>query len=289
MKVQLTILNAMAGRDVEASLARHREWGLRWVDLKDAFWGKSLLDLTDEEVDRLAGLLEQHELGTWCLSTSLFGGSLDQSREAFEVDCEAGLKRALEVAQRLRPHFVRLLGARSDACGKGQPGRDFWRVNAPWLPKAYAEAAKRIEQAGFRATIENETKGCILASVGDFEALFSELGADVPLSLTWDIQNHWQCGEFPTLEIYRRLRPLIEFVHLKGGRAEVPGGPLRWSAPLSRASWPLREIVSAVLEDGVSPVICLNPSHGEAPPAGEPTDDTEHNIAFLRETFSAIE
>jgi sugar phosphate isomerase/epimerase len=78
---------------------------------------------------------------------------------------------------------------------------------------------------------------------------------------TYDVQNLWQMGTFPTLDVYRTLKPLIGYFHLKGGKAG-DDGRLLWKSTLEDASWPVVEMTREVVRDGVSPVICLNPSHG---------------------------
>jgi hypothetical protein len=95
-------------------------------------------------------------------------------------------------------------------------------------------------------------------------------------------------GTFPSVEVYGQLRPLIRQVHLKGGMSETAGGPLRWRSALEDASWPVKEIVAAVLADGVSPILCLNPSHGQAKDGYEYDDVTQRDIEFLRREFPGI-
>jgi len=84
MQTQLTLLNGMAGSDIERSIEQHREWGLRWTDLKDALWGKSILDLEAAQAERLADLLEKADLRVWCFSTGLFGRALSGGYETFK-------------------------------------------------------------------------------------------------------------------------------------------------------------------------------------------------------------
>jgi hypothetical protein len=48
-KVLLTVLNAMAGADIERACAKMAEWGIRVLDLKDHVFGKAIEDLTEEE------------------------------------------------------------------------------------------------------------------------------------------------------------------------------------------------------------------------------------------------
>jgi hypothetical protein len=89
------------------------------------------------------------------------------------------------------------------------------------------------------------------------------------------------------MEVYRTLRPLIGCVHLKGGRTEGNGRALVHASALEDASWAVADIMRAVVADGVSPIICLNPSHGKTPPGWKLADITQRDIAFLRRTVGA--
>jgi hypothetical protein len=52
----------------------------------------------------------------------------------------------------------------------------------------------------------------------------------------------------------------------------------------------VREIIDAVIQDEVSPVICLNGSHGVKTPAYSHTfDDYYQDILYLRQQFEGIE
>jgi len=90
------------------------------------------------------------------------------------------------------------------------------------------------------------------------------LSAPSEFLFTWDIVNAWKMGTYPTVEVYEALRPLLGYVHVKGGQAAADDpAKLKWKVGLDEASWPVREVIQAVVDDGVSPVICLNPAHGE--------------------------
>ena len=117
-------------------------------------------------------------------------------------------------------------------------------------------------------------------------SFFDALDRPNAVALIWDVQNLWQMGTFPSLDVYRMLKPLIGMIHVKGGRAEVPGGALVWKAGLEQASWPVVSILKAALADGVSHVICLNPSHGEKPNGY--VENTEANLQFLRDSIKEI-
>jgi sugar phosphate isomerase/epimerase len=278
--VQLTMLNGMADQDIARAIQRHVEWKLRWLDLKDMVLGKSVSDLNDEEARAVRSMADAAGLGVSTMSTVLFHDDIEKGERVFRDSNLRPLSRALEVARILRAERVRLLAARTFRGG---------RVRASaWLLEAYRGAIDQIEGAGFLPVIENEVNGCLWSRPEEIVEFFASL--DRPRArLVWDIQNLWQMGTFPSLAVYRDLRPLIGMVHVKGGMADRPGGPLKWSAVLADASWPVVEILRAVVADGVSPVICLNPSHGEKRPGYDCADAVDRDIVFLRANIPEIE
>jgi sugar phosphate isomerase/epimerase len=287
-QVRLTMLSSMAGPDFEKALDRHVEWRIRDLDLKDQIFGKSLLELTDEQAGRAAELIRARGLAVYCLSTGIFHAEIGLGEDAFRREQLGPVRRAVELAGILRPRFVRLLPAK---VGGGQSLPDMIarvRSRAPWLFGLYRQAAAQIRAAGFEPTIENEVAGSMLASPREVAGFFAELGPDPGLSYTWDVQNMWQCGTFPSLEVYAAVKPYLNYLHLKGGLAEGPERKLRWAAPLEQASWPVLAIVRRAIADGTSPVICLNPSHGERRPGAAGPSDVERDIAFLRSNFEEI-
>ena len=70
------------------------------------------------------------------------------------------------------------------------------------------------------------------------------------VSFTWDVQNLWQMGQFPSLAIYRAMRPLIRYFHVKGGICTEPGGKLAYGSSLEDASWPVEAVTRSVARTG---------------------------------------
>jgi hypothetical protein len=168
---------------------------------------------------------------------------------------------------------------------------DLVRSEAPWLLPCYGEAVDRIHAAGFAAVVENEIGGCIFSHPGEVMAFFRLLDRKGRVQFTYDVQNLWEMGTAPSLAAYRALQPVIGYLHVKGGRAG-PDGKLAWRSPLETASWPVAEIVLAswpvaeivlaAVADGVSPCICLNPSHGATARGEDHEDYTLRDLAYLR-------
>jgi sugar phosphate isomerase/epimerase len=286
--VQLTLLSSILGGDFPLALERQKALGLRFLDLKDGLWGKSVEQLNKDEAIRADALIEGHGLAVHCFSTSIGHTSLDPNTDetAFRARHQPALENALRVAQIMRPQVIRLLAPRlSPETGEAAIAR--LQREFPWAIRVYRDWVDQIAAQGFGILIENEARGCLLASVHDVQSFFVIL--DQPAArYTWDVQNLWQSGTFPSLEVYRQLQPLIGAVHLKGGRGD-DNQTLKWATPLDEASWPVLDIVHEIVADGVAPFICLNPSHGQKPPGWNDWEVAQHEVAWLRCEIKHIE
>src|SRR5690606_22158332 len=146
----------------------------------------------------------------------------------------------------------------------------------------YQEAVDRIAAAGFMVTIENEAHSNLWSHPQEILSFFTALDRPGQVHFTYDVQNLWQMGTFPTVEGYQMLRPLIGFLHLKGGKQEGDRKELKWKSTLEEASWPVHEIVRAAIIDQCSPVICLNPSHGLPQEGHSSLSMYEQDLQFVR-------
>jgi hypothetical protein len=283
--VAFTMLNAMADSDFETALDRHVEWGLSHLDLKGGILGKRLIDLTDDEAHQAARMVEERKLSVYCLSTTLFDEDIEAGEDIFLQEHFGKLDRLIEIAQILRPHFVRLLAAKTSRRAEIADSVDYLRSEQVWLIDLYRRAIEKLATAGCCVTVENECHDCLMSNPEEIVGFFDCLGCGDAVSLTWDVQNLWQMGTLPTLQIYEQLKPLISYYHLKGGQSEIPDGPLKWRSSLEDASWPVEEITNKVIADGVSPVICLNGSHGERKTGYDYKTVTERDLGFVKHMF----
>lgn len=278
----LTMLNAMAGQNFLAALDEHVRWGITQLDLKDSILGKALLALSEDEAQRVAADIQRRGLTVHCFSTVLFHPEVERGEAEFRRTEMAQLDHLISLARILRPGIIRLLAAQTGRRAEVEDSIPYLQAEHPWVIPLYGEAVDRLADAGFRVTIENETGGCIFGHPQEIVEFFDALGRRDQVCFTWDAQNLWEVGTFPTLEVYRQLHPLIGYFHVKGGQHDGASPALRWSTALEDASWPVLEITRQVVADGASPVICLNPSHGAAKPGYNYTGITERDLTFLR-------
>lgn len=288
--VHVTLLGSMAGSDFPSALRKQASLGLKLLDLKDGLWGRRVEELDAQQAEDIAALVQAEGMAVDCLSTSI--GCLSfkhgMSEEAFRAACDPLVANIVRTAGTLRPRMVRLLLPSHLPRAEGETSFAALRRSAPWVITAYREWMDRIVETGTTPVLENEAHGCVFATPDDIQAFFAALERPAARYI-WDVQNLWQMGVFPSLASYARLQPLMASLHLKGGRADSPGGPLVTAAALEDASWPVRDIVGAVLADGVVPVICLNPSHGAKPPGWDLWATAIRDLEFLRKHFPTIQ
>jgi sugar phosphate isomerase/epimerase len=286
---QLTVLNMMASRDFDQALTRCRDWGLHWIDLWGDIYGcPSVDDLDVATAARASQAIERAGIEVYCLSTRIFNAHVEVGEAEFRALHLGQLRKSLELADILKPRFVRLIAGRITKENTDQDAIALLKKRHPWVVDVYREVIDAIVDAGFAATIENETTECFLATPDEFLDFFEWLDRSRSVSLTWDIQNNWEMGVVPSLDVYRRLRHLIGYVHLKGGQAADGSSALAWRSGLEDASWPVIEIASAVVADGSSPVICLNPSHGAVRPGYDTSTEAERDLSFLRRNVPGL-
>jgi sugar phosphate isomerase/epimerase len=290
-KVKLTILNSMAGSDFEQALDQHLEWGLHILDLKEAIFSKRVDDLLPQEAERAAQAIKSRNMSVVTLSTGIFYADIEQGEVPFRAQFSEKLARILDTAPILQPRNVRLLSAVSSKRSTFTNCADYIHDKHPWVISIYRDAIEKLHEAGFQTVIENEVHNTIFSNPHEIVDFFRALDCDDKVGFTWDIANLWEEGTFPSLDVYVQLRPLIRMVHVKGGHDnDDPCGPKRLASSLEGTSWPVRDIINAVIRDGVSPVICLNGSHGAKNPAYNHTlDDYYRDILYLRQQFDGIE
>jgi sugar phosphate isomerase/epimerase len=247
------------------------------ADLKDSMWGNDLASMPLGDAKRLKELLDETGVHPYCLSTNIFGGHVDAGEQEFKADGLATLDHILGLAAELEPTFVRLLAAQTNRPATGSAVAATVAA-APFMIPAYQEAIDRINDAGWKCTIENEAWTCVISTPDEFLEFFALIDRADGANMTWDIQNQWATGTFPSLEGYHAMKDIIGYCHVKGGTYEEGTTKLGWNVALEEADWPVVEIVSEVVADGVSPVLCINP-----PSHGKPIPDYRYDLVAKRD------
>jgi sugar phosphate isomerase/epimerase len=279
--VQVTMLNNMVDADFITALDKHVSWGIQVLDLKQGIFGKSLLDLTLEEAEQAAAAIAERDLSVYCFSTELFHGEVEQGEAFFRTTYLDKIDHLLDLAQILKPTVIRLLSAKTKCRNEITDSTLYILKTHDWLIPMYQEAIDRIAEASFEVTIENECSANLFATTKEIIDFFRVIDREDRVYFTYDVQNLWQMGTYPTLSVYRELAPVIGFYHVKGGQKDEGSDKLIWKSSLADASWPVAEMTLQVIADGRSPVICINPSHGITKPGYNYEEVYQRDLAFI--------
>lgn len=287
-KAELTILNSMASADFEESMRLHREWGLTWVDLRDAIYGRRVEELDPPQAREAKAYLDHLGLNVYCVSTNVFVEEVAHGEAAFREHLQT-LRKVMELCAILRPRLVRLNAADFAERSADANSVRVIKEHYPWFVDVYRDGVDMVAAHGMVATIENEAFDTSLSKPEEFVEFFQWLDRADGAGLTWDVQNQWSSGVFPSIEVYRQLKPFMRYYHVKGGQTEPGSTELAWNVALQDASWPVTEITSAVVEDGVSPVICLNqPQHGAQKDGYDYEGIVQRDLEFLRTAVAGL-
>ncbi|HEV8246099.1 MAG TPA: TIM barrel protein [Polyangiaceae bacterium] len=271
----------MASKDFAESLRLHREWGVSELDLKDAIYGKTLLDLTNSEAEQARSAIEAAGLSVYALSSNLFNDDIELGEAHFRARHLAQVDRLLELADAFRPQWVRLLAARSSRRKTITDIHAHLASEQPWLLPMYAEAVDRLHAGGAAVILENEIHGCILATPDDVLEFFRRLDRPGKLWFTLDIGNLWQEGTPPTVEVAQKVSAITRYLHLKGGQAEGSSPELAWQSSLADSSWPVEPVIESYLASGGS-MICINPPHGARRPGYDYDGLVKRDLDFVQ-------
>ncbi|MGB9457440.1 MAG: sugar phosphate isomerase/epimerase family protein [Bryobacteraceae bacterium] len=230
-------------QDLEIAARSMASLGITGAELRMVF-GKNIIDLTDQEVERAAAILRDHGLATVSIASPVFKCVLPDAPEVdtrFQQDMFAAkhtmadqprlARRALEIAGRTGARIVRVFS--------------FWRTVRPEacferIVAALAGLAELAEPTGVTIGIENE-HACNLGTAAEAARLLARV-THPRLELIWDPANALSAGETPFPEGYGKLPAgRIAHVHAKDCRVvdhvpewvELGTGSVDWTGQIA--------------------------------------------------------
>jgi|SRR5919112_829589 sugar phosphate isomerase/epimerase len=214
---------------------------IRFVELRSV-WNKNVLDLTDEEVEKVGAAMSERGIGISSVGSPI--GKVPIA-EDFASHLEK-FRRALHVAKVLQAPYVRIFSFFMPEGEDPTVYRDevLGRMDA---------MAKEAEEVGVVLVHENEKN-----IYGDVPGRCLDIltRVDSPaLRAAWDAANFVQCGvDHPHKQGYDSLRPYVEYVHVKdalaGSGTVVPAG---------EGDGEIRETISALHASGFDGFFSLEP------------------------------
>ncbi|HEY2018158.1 MAG TPA: sugar phosphate isomerase/epimerase family protein [Bryobacteraceae bacterium] len=242
--------------DLDIAVRSMAEIGMTGAELRMVF-GKNIVDLTDDELDRAIALVRSHGLEIVSIASPLLKCVLPDAPEVdarFQKDMFAATQtfedqpriaaRAFEIARRTGARIVRVFS--------------YWRTVRPEecfdrIVEALRGFADQASGRDLTIAVENE-HACNIATAAETARLLAAL--DHPgLKMVWDPANALVSGETPFPEGYRGLPPgRIAHVHAKDCVSD--NGKLTWG-PLGEGVIDWNGQIAALAEDGYTGWISL--------------------------------
>ena len=243
-------------RDFEYALDTMVETGLEYVELQ-YLWEKQVGDLTDADVERVKGLIEDRDLKVSCISHhNLTALPVDTAVDDIAYRAHiATLQRCIDVAQALGTNLVRIFSFRKEMVLFGaEPiiSEGAWAT----LLDRLEEPLRIADAAGITLVIETAISGNV-TSAHLARKLIDEL--DAPhLKVLWDPCSSLYCTEIPYPNGYAAIREHIAHVHLKDGVVNLPAATFDFCAMRQgQMDSYYNDIVGALNRDGYDGAISL--------------------------------
>ncbi|MEV6925990.1 sugar phosphate isomerase/epimerase family protein [Dactylosporangium sp. NPDC051485] len=214
--------------------------GASHVEVRSA-WGTNVVDMSDEDLARLSGLLERHGVRVSAIASPI-GKSQVYDDPAPEL---ARLERVVAAARRLEARYIRLFSFYRPDGVEAVAVRDTVLARL----RAFADVAERES-----VVLVHENEKAIYGDTPSRVLDIVESVGSSALRVAWDNANFVQVGVRPFTDGYALLRPHIAYLQVKDARAadgvEVPAG---------HGDGELRETLEALRDDGWEGFASLEP------------------------------
>lgn len=243
--VQIAVLQALGAQHIEVRSA----------------WGTNIVDLSDDELSRLAGLLKDKGMGVSAIASPI--GKVDVSLPVqHEVE---RLGRAIKAAKILEAKYIRIF---SFYYGESVPVDS---IRDAVIERMGALAAV-AEEEGVILLHENEKD--IFGDVPDRVLDIITTVNSPALKVAWDAANFVQVGVKPFDEGYAKLRPYLEYLQVKD--ALFTNGHV---VPAGEGDGDVLRTVEALKADGFTGFASLEPHLAGAHGLGGFSGPTAFGIA----------
>lgn len=255
-KLRLAAVTDEFSPDLDTALVPMEEIGMKAAELR-VVYGKNILDLSDEELDRAKQTLESRGFETISIASPLLKCVLPGAPETdtrFQHDIFASkhtfadqprlTERAFEIAQKFGARIVRVFS--------------YWRTVEPekcfqGVVQAMGDLAEKAAKVGLIIGLENE-HACNIATASETARVLERV-RHPNLKVVWDPANAYVAGENPFPDGYRMIPP-DRIVHVHAKDCSVDGHTPEWG-PLGTRDLDWKGQIAALLRDGYSGYLSL--------------------------------
>jgi L-ribulose-5-phosphate 3-epimerase len=235
--------------EIEKAVRSMASLGMTGAELRTLF-GKNIIDLTDEEVDRAIALCQEQGLQIISIASPVLKCVLPDAPEVdarFQQDSFNAkntiadqprlTERAFQIAERTGAKIIRVFS--------------YWRTVRPEecfdrIVTALADLAEKASKRGLIIGLENE-HACNIATGAETAKVLAAI--DHPnLKVVWDPANAVVAGEVPFPDGYRKMPP-NRIVHVHAKDCHVEGHTVNWG-PLAECTVDWKGQIAALVADG---------------------------------------
>lgn len=215
-------------KDFEYALDTMVDTGLEYVELQ-YLWDKQIGELTDTDVNRVKGLINERKLKVSCISHhNLSGIPVDTSVSSTVYRNQLDtLQRCIEIAQELNTKLVRIFSFKKEMVLFGaEPiiSEGAWTT----LLNRLDEPLRMADDVDITLVVETAISANITSSLLA-RKLIEELDVE-HLKVLWDPCSSLYCTEVPYPDGYEIIREYIAHIHLKDGVVDLPAATFDFCA-----------------------------------------------------------
>lgn len=249
--------------DLQTAVRSMSEIGMVAAELRMVF-GKNIVDLSDEELDRAKQIITGQNLKIISIASPLLKCVLPDAPEVdarFQQDMFASkhtfedqprlTERAFEIAKKMGAGIVRVFS--------------YWRTVQPEkcldrIVDALQDLAGKAAKNGLIIGLENE-QACNIATASETARVLERI-PHPNLKVVWDPANAYLSGENPYPDGYRLL-PIDRIVHVHAKDCHVEGNKPLWG-PVGEGGIDWKGQIRALGADGYKGYISLE-THWQGP------------------------
>lgn len=225
---KIGIITDGISRDFEYALDTMIETGLEYVELQ-YLWNKQVGELTDTDIEKVKGLINDRNLKVSCISHhNLSGIPIDTPIESSIYREQLNtLQRCIEIAHELESKLVRIFSFKKEMVLFGaEPiiSDGAWTT----LINRLEQPLKMADDANITLVVETAISANITSALLA-RKLIDELDVD-HLKVLWDPCSSLYCTEVPYPDGYEIIREYIAHIHLKDGVVNLPAATFDFCA-----------------------------------------------------------